>query len=106
MKKLFFGDVLLKSNPIDFFNNKLRIEVEHPDDWDIINDNKSYLDKKTKEIFGKKIEFDDTGDVTNNTNKTDINNNIKNNATDEENPLIRTIITELGAKEIKRYSEE
>ncbi len=105
-EKTFFGDVLLKSNPIDFFNNKLRIEVEHPDDWDIINDNKSYLDKKTKEIFGKKIEFDDTGDVTNNTNKTDINNNIKNNATDEENPLIRTIITELGAKEIKRYSEE
>lgn len=105
-EKTFFGEVLLKSNPIELFNNRLRIEVEHPEDWDIINDNKSYLDKKTKEFFGKKIEFDDSENVTTNLNRTLTNNHTNNLVSDEENPLIRTIITELGAKEIKRYSEE
>jgi DNA polymerase-3 subunit gamma/tau len=58
--KLFFASVLLNSNPVDFSDNKLHLEVEHPEDSDIISENKPYLDKKTKEVFGKKIELDVT----------------------------------------------
>ena len=59
-EKLFFASVLLNSNPVDFSDNKIHLEVDHPEDGDIISENKTYLDKKTKEVFGKKIELDVT----------------------------------------------
>lgn len=93
-EKIFFGSVLINSNPVNFINNKLKIEVEKPEDWDIICDNKSYLDKKTKDFFGKKIEFD----IAKNTDTQNIH---KSNSKDE-NPLINAIIEKLGAKEIKK----
>ncbi|MEG8946915.1 DNA polymerase III subunit gamma/tau [Rosettibacter firmus] len=93
-EKIFFGSVLINSNPVNFIDNKLKIEVEKPEDWDIICDNKSYLDKKTKDFFGKKIEFD----IAKNTDTQNIH---KSNLKDE-NPLINAIIEKLGAKEIKK----
>lgn len=98
-EKLFFGSVLLNSNPIEFTDNKLKIKVENPEDWDIIIDNKNYLDKKTKEIFGKKIEFDITK------GETQTRNNSLSNLSQElkdDNPLVNALITKLGAKEIKK----
>jgi len=95
-EKLFFGSVLLNTNPIDFVNNKLKVEVEKPEDWDMICDNKSYLDKKTKEIFGRKIEFD-FADKSLQEKKVS-----EKSITDEENPLIKAVITKLGGKEIKK----
>jgi len=95
-EKLFFGSVLLNTNPIDFVNNKLKVEVEKPEDWDMICDNKSYLDKKTKEIFGKKIEFD-FADKNLLQMKSTADQSIK-----EENPLVKAVITKLGGKEIKK----
>jgi len=59
-EKFSFASVLLNSNPVDFSENKIHLEVDHPEDGDIINENKPYLDKKTKEVFGKKIELDVT----------------------------------------------
>jgi DNA polymerase-3 subunit gamma/tau len=50
-EKLFFASVLSNSNPIEFINDQLHLEVGHPEDGDIIEDNKSYLDKKTKEVL-------------------------------------------------------
>lgn len=95
-EKLFFGSVLLNSNPIDFIDNKLRIEVEKPEDWDMICDNKNYLDKKTKEIFGKRIEFDYA-------DKNAIRENVNNKENyKDENPLINAVVKKLGGKEIKK----
>lgn len=95
-EKLFFGSVLLNTNPIDFVNNKLKVEVEKPEDWDMICDNKSYLDKKTKEIFGKKIEFDFAEKNLSQMKST------ADQSIEEENPLVKAVITKLGGKEIKK----
>ena len=100
-----FGSVLNNSNPIDFLNNRLKIEIEHPDDWGIISDHKDYLDKKTKEMFGKKIEFDKAaGDKTKSQlqSKSSLNNTSHLQAANDEIPLINELINQLGAKEIKR----
>jgi DNA polymerase-3 subunit gamma/tau len=102
--KHFFGSVLVNSNPVEFLNDRLRIEVEHPDDWDIIVDNKSYLDKATKEFFGKRIEFDNSGTKGTVKKSTVKNSAIQTNQPDD-NPIVNAIITQLGGKEIKRSIE-
>ncbi|MGK9476527.1 DNA polymerase III subunit gamma/tau [Melioribacter sp. OK-6-Me] len=86
-EKLFFGSLLTKTNPIDFIDNHIVLEVEHPDDFDIINDHKNYLEQKTKEVFGKKIEF--------NISKAKSHSNLE-----EVDPLTRAVIEKLGGKEI------
>lgn len=96
-EKIFFGSVLVNSKPLELYNNKLSIEVEHPDDGGIIEENKPYLDKKTKEIFGKKIELHVTLD-----NKSKFNSDEKAvGKPGEENPIVKAIINELGGKELK-----
>ncbi|AFN75024.1 DNA polymerase III subunit tau [Melioribacter roseus P3M-2] len=86
-EKLFFGSLLNKTNPIEFIDNRIVLEVEHPDDFDIINDHKNYLEQKTKEIFGKKIEFNIS--------------NAGNSAKSEElNTLAKAVIDKLGGKKI------
>ncbi|MDQ7817134.1 MAG: DNA polymerase III subunit gamma/tau [Melioribacteraceae bacterium] len=103
--KYFFGAILLNSNPVDFNNDKLNIEVEHNDDWDIISDNKLYLDKKTKEIFGKKVEFINVGGkksagVKKSSSAKTPRHNSSTSA--DENPLVNAVITQLGGREIKK----
>lgn len=95
----FFGSVLSNTNPVNFENNKLKLEVEHNEDWDIISDNKSYLDKKTKEVFGKKIELDNGG-IKNSNAKSNSAKKINKQET-ANNPLVNAIITKLGGREIK-----
>ncbi len=102
--KHFFGSVLVNSNPVEFLNDRLQIEVDHPDDWDIIVDNKSYLDKATKEFFGKKIEFDNNG-TKSVSKKSNNKNSAKQLNVQDENPLVNAIINQLGGKEIKRSIE-
>jgi len=70
--KFSFASVLLNSNPVDFNNNKIQLEVEHLEDGDIISEQKPYLDKKTKEVFGKKIELDVTQSKKGSKKKTNI----------------------------------
>lgn len=102
--KHFFGSVLLNSNPVEFLNDRLQIEVDHPDDWDIIVDNKSYLDKATKEFFGKKIEFDNRG-TKGMVKKSSVKNLVSQTNQTDDNPIVNAIITQLGGKEIKRSIE-
>ncbi len=104
-EKLFFASVLLNSNPTKFINDQLHLEVEHPEDGDIIDDNKSYLDKKTKEIFGKKIELNvSRGKKSTKKKQTSASteNSDSSNVATDENPLANSIIKELGGKEIRR----
>lgn len=104
-EKLFFAELLLNSNLVRFTNDQLHIEVEHPEDGDIINDNKTYLDKKTKEVFGKKIELNVSRDKKaprkKQTNQA-TTNSVTSNTPSGDNPLADAIINELGGKEIKR----
>jgi DNA polymerase-3 subunit gamma/tau len=103
--KYFFGSILLNSNPVDFNNDKLNLEVEHNDDWGIISDNKPYLDKKTKEIFGKKVEFINAGEKKSaGVKKSSSVKSVKQNSSSsaDENPLVNAVITELGGREIKK----
>jgi len=102
-EKLFFASVLLNSNPVEFNNHQLHLEVEHPEDGDIINDNKAYLDKKTKEIFGQKIEMKISKGKKSSVTKKSVNSIPNNNSTKaDEDPIANAIINELGGREIKR----
>ncbi|MCX6171203.1 MAG: DNA polymerase III subunit gamma/tau [Ignavibacteriales bacterium] len=104
-EKLFFAELLLNSNLLQFSNDQLHIEVEHPEDGDIINENKTYLDKKTKEVFGKKIGLTVSRDKKNSGKKQSVQSNkVSDTKTSggDENPLANAIIKELGGKEIKR----
>jgi len=90
--KLFFGSILNNSNPVNIANDKLNIEVEHTEDWDIISDNKTYLDKKTKEVFGKKIEFNNAGKKKSGSAKKSsksINSSDKSGSASDENEIGR-----------------
>lgn len=103
-EKLFFGSVLNNSNPVKFSDGELQIEVEHPEDEEIITDNKTYLDKKTKEIFGKTIDVNVANGKKGSQKKSRSEKNRSASGPDvsnEENPLARAIITELGGREIK-----
>lgn len=99
--KLFFGSILTNSNPVNLSNDKLNIEVEHNDDWDIISDNKSYLDKKTKEVFGKKIEFNNAGKKRGGASRKSDSKSNKAVSGSDENPLVSAVINQLGGREIK-----
>ncbi len=99
--KLFFGSILNNSNPVNLSNDKLNIEVEHNEDWDIISDNKSYLDKKTKEVFGKRIEFNNAGKKRGGASRKSDSNTNKAGSGSDENPLVSAVINQLGGREIK-----
>jgi len=103
-EKLFFASVLLNSNPIEFNNHQLHLEVEHPEDGDIINDNRAYLDKKTKEVFGQKIEMKiSKGKKSSATKKSaTVNSNNNSSTLTEDDAIANAIINELGGREIKR----
>ncbi len=103
--KLFFGSILNNSNPVNIANDKLNIEVEHTEDWDIISDNKSYLDKKTKEVFGKKIEFNNAGKKKSGSSKKSsksISNSETSKSPSDDNALVNAVINQLGGREIKK----
>ena len=103
--KLFFGSILNNSNPVNIAHDKLNIEVEHTEDWDIISDNKTYLDKKTKEVFGKKIEFNNAGKKKSGSAKKSsksINNSETSKSPSDDNALVNAVINQLGGREIKK----
>ncbi|MEW6654111.1 MAG: DNA polymerase III subunit gamma/tau [Bacteroidota bacterium] len=100
-EKVFFGSVLLNSNPVNFINDQIHLEVDHPEDEDIIISNESYLDSKTKEVFGKKLKINVSKKRTTakKTSLTTASNAVK----EDENPIAQAIITDLGGREINRF---
>jgi len=101
--KMFFGSVLVNANLVSYTDNQVHLEVEHPDDEGVIEDNKTYLDKKTKEIFGEKIEVKvSKRKKSSSKNKPADNSTKSKNEQVDENALAEAIINELGGKEIKR----
>jgi len=104
---LFFGSILFNSIPTNYINDKVLIEVEHLEDLDIINENKPYLEKKTKEVFGKKIELDFGSKLTDKHKRNQVTAKTNSASLEkaDDNSLVNTVITQLGGKEIRRYTE-
>lgn len=107
-EKFFFGSILTNSNPVHFTNNKLHIKLENPDDHQIMSEYKPYLDKKTQQVFGKKIDINFTGDSSQDKNEPPVSmqaspsDNEKDTTTvSDDDPLINAVIKELGGREIK-----
>ena len=105
-EKFFFGTILNNSNPVHFADNKLHVRLENADDTQIISEYKPYLDKKTQQIFGKKIDFSFSGmDSGNNEHfvslQTESADTLEAPGSKEDNPLINAVISELGGREIK-----
>lgn len=93
-------------------NDNIYLNLEHPEDEEIIKNNSTYLNQKTKEIFGKTYEFafqnqtqlnskNLTLESTEETAKTEkINSLSGKKPINDEHPLIRAIISELGGREV------
>ncbi|MCX7876882.1 MAG: DNA polymerase III subunit gamma/tau [Melioribacteraceae bacterium] len=86
-EKFFFGSILTSSKP-NINPEKIEIEIEDPQDEDIILKNKTYLNTKIQEIFGKKYNISIK-------NKPSLTNKNK-----EESNIVNTIINDLGGKEV------
>lgn len=101
-EKVFFGSVLVNSNPVNFLNDQIHLEVDHPDDEDIIKSNESYLDSKTKEVFGKKLKIN-VSKKRGTSKKNSVSTIQANSSSEEQNPLAQSIIQDLGGREINRF---
>ena len=98
--------LLANAKLVNVSEDKIFLKLEHPEDEEIIQNHSTYLYQKTKEIFGKKYEFIFDNHLTNaQMNNTD--SPILKSYTlsgkkpvENEHPLIRSIITELGGREV------
>ena len=101
--KMFFGSILLNASLVSYTKDQIHIEVEHPEDEDIITENKIYLDKKTKEIFGEKIDVKVSKEKKSAVTKKSTTTNHSSNSTQADaDPIANAIINDLGGREIKR----
>lgn len=58
VKQKMFAHHLVNSKPLKLDGGKLTIELEHPEDREIIQDQAKFLHDKTDEFFGKPLIFD------------------------------------------------
>jgi len=85
----------------------LHVKLENPDDTQIISEYKPYLDKKTQEVFGRKIDFNFASAETSepaellSSHQSARENDSPTVNEGEEDPLINAVIKELGGREIK-----
>ncbi len=102
-KPLKLGSIFQHIKLINIERDNLKIVLDHPEDKSIIESEKEYFAKKTKDIFGKILQFEFSG--TNGKDKTEIvpieEVVQKPKSISEEPPLIQAIIKELGGREIK-----
>ena len=101
-EKVFFGSVLINSSPISFNEEQIHLEIEHPEDEEIIKSNETYLDQKTKEVFGKKIKVrvNSKGKSISRKSNSQTSSGVKSNSADS--PIAQAIISELGGREINK----
>src|SRR3989339_1078341 len=98
-EKVFFGSVLFNSSPVNFANDQIHLEVDHPDDEDIIKSNETYLDSKTKEVFGKRLKFNVSKKRS---SAKKAASGAETISSKDESSLAQSIINDLGGKEINR----
>ncbi|MCF8262175.1 MAG: DNA polymerase III subunit gamma/tau [Melioribacteraceae bacterium] len=103
------GNNLVNSKPVQISDNEVFIELEHPEDKDLIIHHTQDLSRKSKEIFGRKIEFNFSKEfigenstkmessktaIVSSSKQKDKTANVKNSS------LVNAVISELGGKEI------
>ncbi|HPI37324.1 MAG TPA: DNA polymerase III subunit gamma/tau [Ignavibacteriaceae bacterium] len=108
-KSLVFGPILSQISPIGLERNEINVTIRD-DAGRIIfeqKQNQEYLSRKTIEFFGKKLSFKIIepspsqileNEITTEQNRQPISRPIRKKAA--ENPLVKTIIEELGGEEI------
>lgn len=111
-EKFTLGSHIKNSFPLNLENGILKISVDSRDDIDIITNNNSYIDclkDNCKDLFGIKLNFDFTfneapkNNITNQQEKTPPPiDNVEPISADDENPIVKAIISELGGKEIRK----
>ncbi|HSD64234.1 MAG TPA: DNA polymerase III subunit gamma/tau, partial [Ignavibacteriaceae bacterium] len=98
-KSLVLGPLLNEATISGFAGNKLELETTDLHSAALVEQQKDYINKKTIEFFGRKIDF--IIKLVNNSNPGERREKIIN--VDEENndPYIKAIITELGGEKIR-----
>jgi DNA polymerase III subunit gamma/tau len=100
-KRFILGPYIGNLELIGLEGNKLRVYLDDSDGKKSFNFDKPYLEKKTAEIFGKKLLFQFEDQPKNSRRAAENRNNPDfNGVKREEDPLIDLIIKELGGEEI------
>ncbi|MFH1196424.1 MAG: DNA polymerase III subunit gamma/tau [bacterium] len=104
-EKFTLGSILAHVRPVDLNGNTLRLNLSHDEDEKIISGSGEYLSKKTKEIFGKKLDFEFENEKSASKGKNKRKGildsaNPQHSENKETTPLIDAIINQLGGKEI------
>jgi hypothetical protein len=100
-KRFILGPYIGNLELIGLDGNKLRVFLDDSDGKKSFNFDRVYLEKKTAEIFGKKIlfQFEDRPQNSSRANEKRNNSDSKGDNR-EKDPLIDLIISELGGEEI------
>jgi len=110
-EKFTLGSHMINSFPLNLENGILKISVESKDDIDIISNNNSYIDclkENFNDLFGTRLNFNfiskEVPTIHNiSPGKTPPPiNNVAPISLEEENPIVKAIINELGGKEIRK----
>ncbi|MCP5062784.1 MAG: DNA polymerase III subunit gamma/tau [Ignavibacteriae bacterium] len=104
VKEKFLLESITSSLPTKIDNNKLVVEVAHKADVEVLNNYKSYLDKKLNDTFKIKlsIKFIEGSLIEQNV-QIEAQENVTTEKDDTLNkhPVIKAIVKELGGREIK-----
>lgn len=104
VKEKFLLESIYASLPTKIDNKKLIVEVAHKEDVEVLNNYKSYLDKKLNETFKIKlsIKFIE-GNLIEQNEQVEAKENVttKKDDTFNNHPVIKAIVEELGGREIK-----
>ncbi len=103
-KGLIFGPLLKRVKPIEMQGNKIMFSSSDEHDKKVVADQQEYINKKTHEYFGKKLNFivsviksDDSPKPGNGTSSP--KNEIREPANPND-PYVKAILEELGGQEI------
>ncbi len=98
-KALIFGPFLNGVEVINLDGNNLELKTTDSHSPALIDQYKGYIAKKTAEYFGKKLNFILT--ITEKLDKDEKKLNISKITSDDKDPYVNAIISELGAKRIE-----
>lgn len=102
-ERFTLGPLLSNTIPGNYDNNILTIYVEHKEDEQIFSSSKDFLTKRFSELYNTKISLNFIFKKDLNINNTSRQNTISDEVEDKykDHPIIKTVINELGGKEIK-----
>ena len=98
--KLFCRN-LIASKVVNFNGIKLLVALDHPEDYLVLTSEDAFLNSKLEEFFSAKIKIEFEKPSKKNTSINTNDESFQNSSLENESPLIKAIITELEAKEIK-----